>query len=194
MKRLLIHICCAPCFVAPYYHLKDKFELMGFWFNPNIHPYQEYQKRMDTLKQFVADENIKMIWKDEYKLDTFLRQASFREKLRCNFCYYDRLKYAAIIAKRGNFDYFTTTLLYSKFQNHELLKQIAESVSKEYKIPFYYEDFRKYWKEGIKLSKERGMYRQQYCGCIYSEYERYGVKRGQVKDLWEISGDEDEKH
>ena len=192
MKKLLVHICCGPCFIAPYYHLKEKFELYGFRYNPNIHPYQEYQKRMETLKKFAEEENIKMIWKDEYKLETFLRQSSFREKLRCNFCYYDRLKYAAIIAKRGNFDYFTTTLLYSKFQNHDLLKQTAESVAKEYHIPFYYEDFREYWKEGIKLSKEREMYRQQYCGCIYSEYERYGVKRGEVKDLWSDSEENDE--
>ena len=81
MKRLLIHICCAPCFVAPYYHLKDKFELMGFWFNPNIHPQQEYHKRYMTLKDFTEKENIRMIWKDEYNLQDFLRKAAFREEL-----------------------------------------------------------------------------------------------------------------
>ena len=172
--KLLVHICCAPCFAAPYYHLKEKgFEIFGFWFNPNIHPYLEYQKRKETLLEFAAAENIRMIWKDEYKLDEFLRKASFRESLRCRFCYYDRLKYAAIVAKKGNFDYFTTTLLYSKFQNHAMVKEIGESLATEYGVKFYYEDFRKYWKEGITLSKEKKMYRQQYCGCIYSERDRY---------------------
>ena len=88
-------------------------------------------------------------------------------------CYYDRLKYTAIVAKKGNFDYFTTTLLYSKFQKHEMIKEIGESLAKEYGVNFYYEDFRQYWQEGIELSKARKMYRQQYCGCIYSEKERY---------------------
>ncbi len=183
MKRLLIHICCAPCFVAPYYHLKDKFELMGFWFNPNIHPQQEYHKRYMTLKDFTEKENIRMIWKDEYNLQDFLRKAAFREELRCSSCYYDRLNYAAIIAKKGNYDYFTTTLLYSKFQKHELIKQIGESVAKLHGIEFYYEDFREYWKEGIALSKEKEMYRQQYCGCIYSEQDRYENQLKKIRHI-----------
>jgi epoxyqueuosine reductase len=174
MSKLLVHICCAPCFAAPSLHLKEKgFDLHAFWFNPNIHPYQEYQKRLQTAQKFCEDEGISLILKDEYNLDEFLRKAAFRENDRCRMCYYDRLKYTAIIAKKGNFDFFTTTLLYSKFQKHDLIKEIGESLAKEYGIKFYYEDFREYWKEGIELSKEREMYRQQYCGCIYSERDRY---------------------
>lgn len=172
--KILIHICCVPCFVAPFRYLKEnKFEITGFWFNPNIHPYREYEKRMNTLKKFVDEENIKMILKDEYNLEDFLRKASFRENLRCHFCYYDRLKYTAIIAKKGNFDYFSTTLLYSKFQKHNMIKEIGISLAKEYGIEFFYFDFRELWKEGIQVSKQRKMYRQQYCGCIYSERDRY---------------------
>ncbi len=172
--KILIHICCAPCFWAPYFHLKEEgFDIHGFWFNPNIHPYQEYLKRLETLQEFTAKEDIRMIYKDEYNLDDFLRKTAFRENERCRSCYYDRLKYAAIVAKKGNFDLFTTTLLYSKFQKHDLIKEIGESLGKEYGIKFFYRDFRQYWKEGIKLSKELGMYRQQYCGCIYSERDRY---------------------
>jgi len=172
--KLLVHICCAPCFVAPYQHLKKAgHEIHGFWYNNNIHPYTEYEKRLKTLQDFAEKENIPLIVKDEYELEKFLRKAAFREQDRCRSCYYDRLKYAAIIAKKGNFDAFTTTLLYSKFQNHKLIKDIAESLSKEYGIAFYYDDFREYWKEGIELSKENRMYRQQYCGCVYSERDRY---------------------
>lgn len=174
MKKILFHICCAPCFIAPYNYLKQKdFQIFGFWFNPNIHPYLEYNKRKLTLKTYTEKENIKMIWKDEYRLHDFLRKAAFREEMRCKACYYNRLKYTAIVARKGNFDYFTSTLLYSKFQNHKLIKNIAESLAKKYNTKFYYQDFRKYWKEGIELSKNEKMYRQQYCGCIYSEYERY---------------------
>mgnify|MGYP003980440799 CR=1 FL=1 len=173
-ERILVHICCAPCFAAPYLYLKENNnDFTGFWFNPNIHPYTENQKRMDGLKKFVEDENIKMIWKDEYNLEDFLRKAAYREESRCDFCYFDRLNYAAIVAKKGNFDAFTSTLLYSKFQDHEKIKQIGESIAKKNGIKFLYADWRKFWKEGIKISKEKEMYRQQYCGCIYSERDRY---------------------
>jgi predicted adenine nucleotide alpha hydrolase (AANH) superfamily ATPase len=174
VPKLLVHVCCAPCFAAPYFHLQGKgFDIHGFWFNPNIHPFQEYKKRLETLQVFAEEESIPIIYKDEYNLEDFLRKAAFRESERCRMCYYDRLKYTAIVAKKGNFDYFTTTLLYSKFQKHEMIKEIGKSLAKEYGVNFYYEDFRHYWQEGNELSKERKMYRQQYCGCIYSEKERY---------------------
>jgi hypothetical protein len=110
-------------------------------------------------------------------LEEFLRKSAYREASRCRHCYYDRLKYTAIIAKKGNFDAFSTTLLYSKFQNHQLIKEIGQALAQDYGMKFYYEDFREYWKEGIKLSKQKKMYRQQYCGCIYSEKERYLGKK-----------------
>lgn len=182
MKKLLIHICCAPCFAAPYSHLKEKgYDIQGFWFNHNIHPYTEYAKRLKSVRNFTKAENIPLIEKNEYNLEDFLRKVSFREKERCRICYYDRLKYTAIVAKKGKFDGFTSTLLYSKFQKHNLILEIAESLAKTYKIPFYYEDFRKYWKEGIEISKEKKMYRQQYCGCVYSERDRYEPQK--VKDV-----------
>jgi predicted adenine nucleotide alpha hydrolase (AANH) superfamily ATPase len=97
----------------------------------------------------------------------------YREKDRCTYCYHDRLRTTALLARRGKFDYFTSTLLYSKFQNHDLIKSMGESIAKSTGVPFWYEDFRSGWKEGIKKSKDREMYRQQYCGCIYSEKERF---------------------
>lgn|SRR5690554_3323715 len=171
--KLLIHACCAPCFIAPYHHLKEEHEITAFWFNHNIHPYTEYQKRLATLRDFVTKNNISYIEKDEYDLDRFIQNAVFRESKRCISCYYERLKYTAIVAKKGKFDAFTSTLLYSKYQDHQLMIEIAESLAKEYDVKFFYQDFREYWKEGIELSKAEGMYRQQYCGCIYSERDRY---------------------
>lgn len=175
MKKILMHICCAPCFIAPYSHLskRDELEIFGFWFNPNIHPYTEYYKRKEAVLDFAKKNNIRMIWKDEYNLEDFLRKSAYRENSRCFHCYYDRLKYAAIVAKKGNFDYFSSTLLYSKYQKHELIRSIGEDIAKEQGIKFFYEDYREYWQEGIELSKENGMYRQEYCGCIYSEKDRY---------------------
>jgi epoxyqueuosine reductase len=173
MPDLLIHVCCAPCLVAPYFQLRENFNLRGFWYNPNIHPYTEYKKRMSALENFAAEQELEVIYKDEYNLEEFLRRAVYRENNRCEQCYYDRLKYTAIIARKGKFDYFTSTLLYSKYQDHEKIREIGESLAQEYKIKFYYEDLRKYWSDGIRISKEKGMYRQQYCGCIYSEKERY---------------------
>ena len=172
--KLLVHICCAPCFIAPYFHLKEKgHEIHGFWYNHNIHPYTEYKKRLEALQDFADKESFPLIVKNEYELEKFLQKSAFREQERCRSCYYERLKYTVLIAKNGNFDAYTTTLLYSKSQKHELIKEIGESLAKEYGIKFYYEDFREYWKEGIALSKENQMYRQQYCGCIYSERDRY---------------------
>jgi len=175
-NKLLVHICCAPCFIAPYLHLKDEFDLTGFWYNPNIHPYTEYQNRLEEVKKFENREKCKILYKDEYQLEKWLQNVVYRENQRCRFCYYDRLLNSAIYAKRGNFDYFTSTLLYSKSQQHENIKEIGESLSKKYGVKFLARDLRKYWKEGIKLSKDKNMYRQQYCGCIYSEKERYYAK------------------
>jgi len=172
--KLLLHICCAPCTIYPLKILKlDGHEIRGFYYNPNIHPYLEYKKRLDTLKNFAEQELLPIISFSEYPMETFLKNVAFLESDRCRYCYYDRLTNTARMAKAENLDGFTTTLLYSKFQNHEMIKNIGESLANEYHITFYYHDFRVGWTEGVRISKEMGMYRQPYCGCIYSEKERF---------------------
>lgn len=172
--KLLIHICCAPCVMYPHKSLTERgVSITGFFYNPNIHPYLEYQKRLQTLTHWLKEADIRCIIRDDYLVEDFLRMVAFREADRCRLCYLMRLEAAAAVAKRGRFDSFSTTLLYSKFQQHELVRETGEAVSKKYGVPFYYEDFRVGWKEGIRLSKEKNLYRQQYCGCIYSEGERY---------------------
>ena len=172
--KLLLHICCAPCSIYPVRILRENnIEVMGFFYGSNIHPYTECIRRRDALSQYAEEIDLKLIISDEYDLEGFLRNAAFRETDRCTLCYYDRLRSTALIAKRGKFNYFSTTLLYSKFQKHSAIESVGNAVAKETGVPFYYEDFRCGWKEGIDISKARGMYRQQYCGCIYSEKERY---------------------
>jgi len=148
-------------------------DVMAFFYRHNIHPFTECQKREEALKLYSQSIDLKVIYQSDYKIEKFLQAIVFREKDRCRYCYYDRLKATALVAKKGKFDGFTTTLLYSKFQNHELIKQTGQAIAKKYDLKFFYHDFREGWKFGIEESKRLEMYRQQYCGCIYSEKERY---------------------
>jgi len=146
---------------------------MGFFYRHNIHPYSECLKRQENLEAYARQIGLRLIIQEGYDLEGFIQNVVYREKDRCTYCYHDRLRTTALLAKRGKFDYFTSTLLYSKFQNHDLIKSIGESIEKSTGVPFLYEDFRSGWKDGVEKSKDRQMYRQQYCGCIYSEKERF---------------------
>ena len=172
--KILLHICCAPCTIYPLRILrKEGNEVCGLFYNPNIHPYLEYRRRFDTLVSYAGEERLAVIWEEAYPIEGFLRQVAFREEDRCRYCYHLRLSHAARIAKRERFDAFTTTLLYSRYQKHDLIREVAEDVAGSQGIPFLYRDFREGWSEGVRVSKEKGMYRQPYCGCIFSEKERY---------------------
>ncbi|HVO65069.1 MAG TPA: epoxyqueuosine reductase QueH [Syntrophales bacterium] len=172
--KLLMHICCAPCTIYPLEILRsDRHDLSGLFYNPNIHPYREYKKRLDTLKTYAAQVGLNVTYTEEYDMENFLRNVAFREKDRCRYCYYGRLQLTAHRAKEKGFKGFTTTLLYSKFQDHAMIKNIGESLAIEHKIKFHYRDFRLGWENGVKVSKEMGLYRQPYCGCVYSEKERF---------------------
>jgi len=183
MRRILLHTCCANCAVFPLKRFEElQAEVFGFFYNPNIHPFQEYRRRLETVESFFRSRSVKLIVQDEYDLEGFLRGVVFREEDRCAYCYHRRLEVAARMAKKGEFDAFTTTLLQSKHQNHDMIKQTGDALGRRFGIPFYYEDFRLGWKEGIEESKKIGLYRQHYCGCIYSEKERYlGKGRRQTK-------------
>jgi predicted adenine nucleotide alpha hydrolase (AANH) superfamily ATPase len=148
-------------------------DVMGFYYRHNIHPYSECLKRQEALESYAQQMDMQLIIQKDYDLEGFIQNVVYREKDRCVYCYHDRLRTTALLAKRGKFDYFTSTLLYSKFQKHNMIKSIAESIAQSTGVPFFYEDFRSGWQEGIEKSKHLGLYRQQYCGCIYSEKERY---------------------
>ncbi|MFW5854215.1 MAG: epoxyqueuosine reductase QueH [Thermodesulfobacteriota bacterium] len=173
-RKLLLHTCCGPCTVYPLRTLREEgFQVMGFFYRHNIHPYTECLKRQEALEAYAEREGMRVICQEGYDLEGFLQNVVFREADRCTYCYHDRLKSAALMAKRGKFDCFSSTLLYSKHQNHGLIRSIGESLGREVGVPFYYADFREGWREGIAVSKDLGMYRQQYCGCIFSEKKRF---------------------
>jgi len=172
--KVLLHVCCANCALYPLKKLKEAGdEAFGFFYNPNIQPYQEYVKRLEAVKMMEEELKVKMIYQDRYELEDFFRRVVFREGERCRICYHWRLEAAARVARKGKFDVFTSTLLGSKLQDHNLIKEIGMAVGKEIGVDFYCLDFREGWKEGIEMSQKLGLYRQQYCGCIYSEKERF---------------------
>jgi predicted adenine nucleotide alpha hydrolase (AANH) superfamily ATPase len=172
--KALLHICCAPCAIYPLEVLSAQgHQVRGFFFNPNIHPYQEFSRRAATLEDFARQTGLPVIWDRAYHLEEFLRAIVFREQERCRFCYYLRLKAAARVARGGKFDAFTSTLLYSKFQDHDLIRELGIQVGQEVGVPFYYEDFRLGWAAGAEKAKKLGLYKQQYCGCIFSERDRF---------------------
>jgi len=172
--NLLLHICCGPCAIYPTWVLRaEGHELRGYFYNPNIHPYQEFKRRLEALEEFSREVEITVDYEREYGLTEYLRRVVNRENERCLLCYEMRLTVAARRAAELDADAFTTTLLYSRYQKHEAIRAIGERLAAEHGIEFYYRDFREGWQEGIDRSKELGLYRQPYCGCIYSEQERY---------------------
>ncbi|MDX1763728.1 MAG: epoxyqueuosine reductase QueH [bacterium] len=170
----MLHLCCAPCAIVPLSALKVRgVKTLGFFFNPNIHPLTEYNRRLETLSNYARESELSLVIAGEYGLQEFLRAVVYREEERCLLCYRMRLTAAAKEANACGADAFSTTLLYSVHQKHEQIKAVGEAVSRTEAVDFYYEDFRPAWREGVQQSRELGMYRQPYCGCIYSEMERY---------------------
>lgn len=179
--RLLLHVCCGPCAIFPLSRLREQGLVpSGYFFNPNIHPYSEYLRRKDALAEFARREDWPVIFAAEYPLDEYFRRVVCREGERCRFCYALRVRQAARMARDGGFASFSTTLLVSPFQKHELIREAGEAAATEYGIPFHYEDFRPGFRGGVIRSRELGLYRQQYCGCIFSEKER-SERRGKGK-------------
>lgn len=172
--KILLHQCCGPCSIYPLRKMiEEGHDVKGFFYNPNIHPVEEFYKRLESTAILNKSLNITTIINEEYGLTEFVRNVVYRENNRCTYCYAKRIEKTVQIAKSGKFDAFTTSLLYSKFQNHDLIKELCISFAQKYNIELYYADFREGWREGIDVSKEMGLYRQQYCGCIYSEEDRY---------------------
>lgn len=175
MNKILLHVCCAPCATYPVPWLREReFEIKAYFYNPNIHPYSEYLKRQGALKEYVAALDLPIIFDQAHDPAQHLRAVCFREEQRCQICYQMRLEQSARVARRGDFDCFSSTLLVSKWQKHDLIRELGEAAGARYGIPFFYHDFREGFAETGTRSRSMGLYRQQYCGCIYSEFERYG--------------------
>lgn len=180
MSALLVHACCGPCSITVFTALAAEGEdFRGFYYNPNIHPLTEYLRRKEALAEVGRRLGVEIAFADrEYDPAQFLRLAAFREKDRCRSCYALRLDRTAREAKSLGCRGFTTTLLYSKYQNHQAIRDAGEEAARAHGVEFAYWDFRPGWEEGIRLSKEWELYRQPYCGCIFSEFDRYRKKLG----------------
>ncbi len=173
--KLLLHTCCAPCSVYCIHSLRNEgIEPVLYWFNPNIHPYMEYKARRDCLREYAENIGVKAIFEENYGLDEFCKEAVKDLNTRCvNYCYPVRLRKTFEYAKANGYDAVSSTLLYSIYQNHEFIKKCMEDLSKEFGIEFLYRDFREGFWKGHDKAKELGLYMQKYCGCIFSEEERY---------------------
>lgn len=172
--KTLLHICCAPCANQCIDVLRaGGCELTGFWYNPNIHPFTEYRARRNCLREYAASVELPLLERDEYALRPFVRTVAEDIGGRCVKCYEMRLYGAAQMAAEGGFDAFTSSLFISPYQNHELMREVAERAATEYGVRFLYRDFRPYFRAGQERARELGMYIQKYCGCVFSEEERY---------------------
>lgn len=172
--KILLHICCGPCSISPICTLREMgHSVQGYFFNPNIHPFKEFSRRLETLKEYAMAIDLPLKVDSRYLLEEFLQAAMNPERIRCESCYELRFRQAAKLALSMNCDAFTSTLLVSPYQKHELIVEVAERIAREEGTRFLYHDFRPGWQSGVAISRERMMYRQPYCGCIFSEKERY---------------------
>ncbi|MCL7475298.1 MAG: epoxyqueuosine reductase QueH [Methanosarcinales archaeon] len=171
--EMLLHICCAPCATYTVRALRDEgFEPVGYFYNPNIHPFTEYRRRLETLQQYAEVVKLDVVYRDEYMLEEFIKQA-FEVEDRCQLCYTLRLEAAARQASDMGIPVYTSTLLISPYQKHEMIKDIGEGLASDYGVDFHYRDYRPGYKETYQLCRELELYRQPYCGCIFSEKDRY---------------------
>lgn len=173
--KLLMHTCCAPCSIYCISYLREhNIEPVVYWYNPNIHPYKEYEARKNCLKEYTKSIEVKAIFEDEYGLKDFCKNTINDLENRCtNYCYKVRLEKTVQYAKQNGYDTFTTTLFVSPYQKHEQLKKICEELAQKYDINFLYIDFRPGFRQGQAKARELGLYMQKYCGCVFSEEMRY---------------------
>ena len=182
VPSLLLHSCCAPCSSYVLEYLSDYFHITVFYYNPNIYPEEEYSRRVQEQEGLISRVNTKYkvsFLQGKYDSEKFysITKGLENEKeggKRCTACFELRLREAAIMAKKGNYDYFTTTLSISPHKDANRLNDIGDALSNSYGVSYLYSDFKKKegYKRSIQLSEEYNLYRQNYCGCIFSKRER----------------------
>ena len=177
--KLLMHVCCSNCCIYPLESFLLKgIDIRGFWYNPNIHPYTEYSSRLDSVKKLQSLWSLDIEYLDDYALDNFLKSVVGQGDNRCEACYSLRLEKTAKTARKMGLDGFTTSLFASPYQKFDMIISLGSRIGRRQGIEFYWEDLRRGWAVSRDLSREFGLYRQKYCGCIYSEMERYLKKAG----------------
>ena len=190
MERILLHTCCAPCSIHCVESLRGEgIEPVSFWYNPNIHPFQEYKARRDTLKGYAASIGMELILADDYGLFPFTEAVAGDLGRRCGRCYAMRLEETARAAAALGYAAFSTTLLVSPYQQHDLLRAEGEAAGEKFGVSFLYRDFRPGFRSGQQRARELGLYMQKYCGCVFSEAERYGreIARDRAASRWQAA-------
>lgn len=176
--KVLLHICCANCAIFPVKVLREANDhVTGFFYNPNIHPYTEFRKRMDAVKDYAKATILDVLYHDEYGLEDFLAQVAQEPASRCAYCYETRLRRTAEFAVANGYDAFSTSMLASPYQDHEAIRAFGRELGELFNIAFLYEDFRIGWPTALKTSRALHLYRHGYCGCIYSEKDSFYPKR-----------------
>lgn len=173
-RRLLLHICCGPCSTYTIRRLQEQgFAVTGFWYNPNIHPFAEHERRRECVRAYAQEVGLPMVWSEGYEMPAYFRAVAGHETLgeRCTICYRLRLERTAQIAQQLGLEAFTTTLLISPYQQQAVIRRIGERLASVYGLEFYFENLRKGWSERGRLAREHNLYQQGYCGCLYSEWE-----------------------
>lgn len=174
MEKVLLHCCCAPCSLSCIDPLREEgIEPVAFWYNPNIHPWKEYQARRDCLLTYAPTIGMEVLVQEDYGLREFVQHVAGDIDGRCTYCYEHRLEETAKFAAANGFEAFTTTLLASVYQRHELIAAAAERFGSQYGVQFLYRDFRPNFRAGNQRARELGFYMQKYCGCVFSEQDRY---------------------
>jgi len=170
--KLLMHMCCAPCAVYPTGLLRsENINVEGLFYNPNIHPLEEYDHRKETVEEYSRLAELKVHYFEGFMQDKW-EKFKGSEIDRCTMCYTLRLNKAAEFAAEKGYDAFTTSLLVSPYQKHDLIRELAEKAGEKAGVEFYYRDFRDGYRKGQQEAKDLGLYRQKFCGCIYSYNER----------------------
>ncbi len=177
--KVLMHVCCGPCASFPLPDLlKEGHEVYTLFYNPNIHPYTEHERRRQGYLALVDHYRVSSIELAGFDPEPYLQAIAFRENQRCRICYQLRLEKAAEVARKGKFDAFTSSLLISPHQKHEMIREIGENCAEKYKVPFLYRDWRPNYRDSVQESHRLELYRQSWCGCLYSEWERYRPREG----------------
>ncbi|MDR0724292.1 MAG: epoxyqueuosine reductase QueH [Endomicrobium sp.] len=172
--KVLLHICCAPCSASSVKVLKDSYDISFYWYNPNIWDTDEYKKRKDAAIKYAQELNFNF-YEEKYFNYNYSNWA--KQSLEtCKFCYSLRLENTILFAKSNNFDFFSTSLLSSPYQKHDLIKQISKNLSLKHSLKFLYADFRECFYEGKNTLKQKGYYMQKYCACHKSYKERFENK------------------
>jgi predicted adenine nucleotide alpha hydrolase (AANH) superfamily ATPase len=174
MTSVLMHTCCAPCSLSCIDPLRaEGIEPVAFWYNPNIHPWKEYEARRDCLLTYAPTIEMQVIVDEDYGLRTFVEHVASDIGHRCTYCYQHRLEETARYAAEHGYEAFTSTLLASLYQDHDGIKAAAEKYARQYGVKFLYRDFRPNFRAGNQRARELGFYMQKYCGCVFSEQDRY---------------------